>query len=357
MKRLLWLFSGVVAFSLAYGDDLGGLVRKTEGKKDNKPAPSQNSDQGRSSDGGNKPRPSSDSRGDTVKASSNSQDSDPFRKKPRNSGMVLDEPRRVEINSRPVLTDPKMVLNTPVPLDDSSYLPALVRRTEGLNPYRWNNRFVVVGHPNYFGSTGTEWYFEYRFGNIQFGYRYYSIQPAPYQVVYAPYWYYDPCPPFIVLTRVLYMPPPRIVYVEVPVFVDTPYYLERQDNLHSRDPNAALLADLRSMWMLRDIRFLERYVRPNSYIAVYLEGKYAYSISAEDYLEMTRDALRVVKTESIRFTQVKRRGDNQLVVQGEHRYIDDVTGQTKQVSIFYTFERVEGRWYLIEVGSSVRPIQ
>ncbi len=355
MKRLLWLCTGVVAFSLAYGDDLGGLVRKTEGKKDNKPAPSQNSESGRSSDGGNKPRPSSSQGGGSSSTHSTSRDDDPFRKKPRDSGMVLNNPQRVEINSRPVLTPPQHGLNTPVPLSDTSYLPALVRRTEGLNPYRWENRFTVIGQPVYYGGAGSEWYFVYRWGNIQFGYRYYCVHPVPYQVVYAPYWYYDPCPPFVALPRVVYLPPPRVVYVEVPVFIETPYYLQR--DARPRDENAQIVADLRSAWMLRDISFIERYVRPNGYIAVYLEGRYAYSLPSEDYIEMTRDALRVIKTESIRFTQVARRGDTQLVARGEHRYIDDVTGQPKLVYISYTFERVEGRWYLIEVGSSSRPIR
>lgn len=354
MRPILWLSIALLWVSFAFADDLGGLVRKSEGKGGNKPAPSQNT-------GNNQPNPPANNGG--------GQENDLFRKKPRSAppqnnngnnpqergrsdGLVLQNPKAVEINSKPLLVNPRPSQNRPLPIDDQGYLPGLVRRTEGLDPRRWDsNRFIIVHpYPNYYG--GTETYFEYRLGNIRFGYRYYAFRPEPYRVCYTPYWYYDPCPPFIPVYRVIHLPPPHIIYVEVPVFIDTPYYLDRAPR--QRDERQALLSDLRALWKLRDMQFIERYVRPNSHIAVYLEGKYAYSLPAEDYLEMTRDALRVIKTEEITFYQVSKRGENQLVVRGEHRYIDDLTGELKVVYVSYTFEWVEGRWYLSEVGSSAR---
>jgi hypothetical protein len=158
--RYFWLI-GALVFSLSFADDgLGDLVRKTEGKKGgNKPAPSRESDTNsspsRSSDDkGNKPRPSDNSA--PQGGQGGAQDNDPFRKKPRsgsgnapqpqqdNSGRVPLEGRRVPLEarpvpfeSRPVLTPPSApnrIDNRPVPLEGGD-LPALVRRTEGLNPY------------------------------------------------------------------------------------------------------------------------------------------------------------------------------------------------------------------------------
>ncbi|BCW95796.1 MAG: hypothetical protein WHS44_07420 [Fimbriimonadales bacterium] len=370
--RYFWLI-GALVFSLSFADDgLGGLVRKTEGKKGgNKPAPSRESDSSPSrsnDDKGNKPRPSDNSGAPQNSPGNPPQDNDPFRKKPRNgsgnnapqpprdTGRVPQEGNRVPLEarpvpfeSRPVLTPPSApnrIDNRPVPLE-SAELPALVRRTEGLNPHRWRDRYVLLPIDPSYGYSG--YYVSYRFGNLRFGYQYYYIYPDPYRVVYAPYWYYDPCPPFLVVYRVVYLPPrPHTVLVEVPIYVETPYYLERRP----LDSQQQLLSDLRAAWMLRDPSYLTRYIRPESYISIYLDGQYAYSVPAQDYIDMTRDAIRAVRTEQIRFYRVTRRGETQLVVRGEHQYIDDATGVRRLVYIQYTFERVDGRWYLIEAGSS-----
>jgi hypothetical protein len=367
--RYFWLI-GALVFSLSFADDgLGDLVRKTEGKKGgNKPAPSRESDDksspSRSSDdGGNKPRPSDNSNS----APQGGQDNDPFRKKPRSgsgnapqpqqdSGRVPLEGRRVPLEARPVPFEARPVLtppsapdrieNRPVPLEGAN-LPALVRRTEGLNPVRWRDRYIIVPIERDYSYGG--FFVYYRFGNFRFEYGYYYIHPDPYRVVYAPYWYYDPCPPFVVVYRVVYLPPrPHTVLVEVPIYVETPYYLERRPP----DSQHQMLSDLRAAWLLRDPSYLTRYIRPESYIAIYLDGQYAYSLPAQDYIAMTRDAIRAVRTEQIRFYRVAKRGETQLVVRGEHQYIDDATGVRRLVYIQYTFEQVDGRWYLIEAGSS-----
>jgi len=362
-----------LSLSLAAADDLKKLADKTEGKRgDNKPAPSRSVDENKPSSpfqkgGDNKPRPL-DNRNDGNKPQPSNNpapppDNDPFRKKPRdynggpyaqppdsrqtpsNSGMVLNDPQPVPIEPRPVLNNPQPVLNRPVPLSEGN-LPALVSRTEGLDPRRWQ-RFVIAP-PR---SSGYEFYYEVRGGNLSFGYRYYSYTPEPYRVCYAPYWYYDPCPPFIPVYRVIYLPPPRVIYVEVPVYVATPYYLERPSQ-PAVDDRQQLLSDIRHAWILRDPSLLEKYIRPNSYIAVYLEGKYAYSLPAEDFIAITRDAIRAVKTEQLTFYRTSKRGETQLVLRGEHRYIDEATGTLRVVYISYTFERVGDRWYLIEAGSA-----
>jgi hypothetical protein len=153
----------------------------------------------------------------------------------------------------------------------------------------------------------------------------------------------------VTVYRVVYLPPrPHTILVEVPLYVETPYYLERRPP----DSQQQLLSDLRAAWMLRDPSYLTRYIRPESYIAIYLDGQYAYSLPAQDYIDMTRDAIRAVRTEQIRFYRIAKRGDTQLVVRGEHQYIDDATGVRRLVYIQYTLEQVDGRWYLIEAGSS-----
>ncbi|MFQ3610552.1 MAG: hypothetical protein SNJ72_03560, partial [Fimbriimonadales bacterium] len=268
------------------------------------------------------------------------------------------EGRRVPLEGRRIFPDQRPEPNVPIPLREGN-LPALVRQVEGVDPNRYRDRFVILPIYPERRYSSRYYYVEYRFGNIRFSYYYYSVQPEPYLVCFAPYYYYYPLPPFVMAHRVIYSPPARRIVVEVPVFLDAPYYLERSDpnfNWEQRE-RQQVLNDLRAMWLLRDPSILQRYVRPGSQIAVYLDGRYAYSVPAEDYTEMTRDALMAVKTEQIRFTRVTKRGENELIFRGEHRYIDDATGNLRVVYISYTLVKVDGRWYISEVGSSANPIR
>ncbi len=383
MRWLLKAVSLLLIVSFVSSPELNGTG--TAFAQENKPKPIGNKD--RNDD--NKPKPSEPNRsgggnnGSENKPQSAPQggESDVFRKRggnssgsnantnrndrnrppqqdDRHSGRVPLEGRRVPLEGQRVPLETRPVLNTPVPMREGN-LPALVRQVEGIDPHRYRDRFVILPiYPDrsYFGSY---YYVEYRFGNIRFGYRYYSATPEPFLVCYAPYYYYYTLPPFVSANRVIYDPPRRTIIVEVPVFLDAPYYLERsRPNFRSeQEERQRVLNDIRAMWLLRDPSILQRYVRPESQIAVYLDGRYAYSVPAEDFIEMTRDALIGVKTEQIRFTRNTMRGDNELILRGEHRYIDDATGNLRLVYISYTLVKVDGRWYISEVGSSANPIR
>jgi hypothetical protein len=265
-------------------------------------------------------------------------DRSPFVTDPRAEGYKGGKPGR---NPEPFVTDPRARSydnNRPAPMA-SGNLPGLVSRTEGIHPWRWE-RFSYHSR-DYRAPT--------------FTYTYYCFEPTPNRVCYTPYWYYDPCPPFIPAYRVIYVQRPMVIYVEIPVEVPTVYYLERPQ----REPDAreVLLGDLRRAWIYRDSTLIEKYLRPNSYIAVYLDGQYAYSIPVQDYRDLTRDAVRSIKTDRITFDKMFKRGDSQWVVYGVQEYVDEMTGAERKVYLMYVFEREFDRWYLVEVGSSYRPMK
>src|SRR5581483_10483776 len=120
-------------------------------------------------------------------------------------------------------------------------------------------------------------------------------------------YYYGMFPPYIGLNAVAYTPP-QYIYVPVPVYNNLgryqgwrtddldDYYLNRdQDESKSKpqgegdyrigeekpktDPalNKAV-EDIRKAWETGDIQMLARHVRRDSRIAVYLRGKYQYSL-------------------------------------------------------------------------------
>lgn len=332
---------------------------KDSGKKDDPPSRKQDE---------SKPSPSRDNNPPSDSGSVNDlfrkkpQERDPGNRQDNNSGRQSDsgqkkgdrspfvtDPRAQGTDRKagsypePFITDPRARSydnNRPAPMA-SGNLPGLVSRTEGIHPWRWE-RFSYHSRDRYYRPP-------------TFTYTYYFYEPVPNRVCYTPYWYYDPCPPFIPAARVIYVQRPLVIYVEVPIEVPTVYYLERPQR--EPDTREILLGDLRRAWVYRDSTLIEKYLRSSGYIAVYLDGQYAYSIPVQDYRDLTRDAVKSIKTERITFDKMFKRGDSQWVVYGIQDYVDELTGAERRVYLMYVFEREYDRWYLVEAGSSFRPLK
>ena len=170
-------------------------------------------------------------------------------------------------------------------------------------------------------------------------YPYYQATYSSYGSYYSPYSsYYGVFPPYISSDYVS-VAPPEVVYVPYPVYVGDnfsgyrnveptdDYYLNRKRSAGDSDyevgensaaksdrsakPNPTVetpkvsetsqavsvaLADIRHAWENRDIQEVAKHTRRDTKIAVYLRGKYQYSLSASDYLDLTRDAFRATTT-------------------------------------------------------------
>ncbi|NUL81572.1 MAG: hypothetical protein HUU60_02470 [Armatimonadetes bacterium] len=221
--------------------------------------------------------------------------------------------------------------NRPVP--SGGNLRGLVTRAEHIDRNRWEP------HRDYWRSKNWD-------------YGYYCWEPVVQRVCYTPYWYYITTPAFIPYWRVVIFDRPLYVILETPFVISSGYYLERparQESVYE-----IMVGDVRRAWTLRDPDYLERYVRPNSYVSIFLDGQYAYSLPAEDYLNMTQDALRSVRTSRLTFEKTFKRGNDQFVMYGTHDYVDE-QGNTRRVYVMYAFQQDGRSWYLIDAGSSDRP--
>lgn len=114
------------------------------------------------------------------------------------------------------------------------------------------------------------------------------------------------------------------------------------------------LRDIARAWESGDADIIQRYVRRNSRIAIFLKGEYAYSVDRDDYYEMTLDAMKAIKTSSFEFYRLRQRGPLEVVAYGKHVYYDDwyYYCPRKTIYVRYTFERQGDDWYITEVGTS-----
>lgn len=342
----------VVGFVVAMptsADDLGNLFKKTEskGKSEEKPAPTK-----------------SETRSTPPPAPSDSADTGGslFRKKsgdnpaPTRTQRPIPAPQawgnRSQQGNRPQPSNRPQ--QPPVGPGEYWVYPPEVETPFGNRPRPSNNGMINLAR-----RTG-EWQPKIYFPPVNDPYPRRYPQSTAYGFYVRIYEPYRVCPSVYVFypTMPAYISTERIVVVERPVFVEVPvftyrdsYYLER--NLPARLD--ATIGDIQRAWRYSSPDLIRRHLRFDMYVAVYLRGKYAYSLPAEDYLIMTVDAMRHTRTVRFAFDEIRRRTNDAYVLYGQHVY-EDVDGQMRTTYISYTVERMGGEWYITEVGSSPEPL-
>jgi hypothetical protein len=84
---------------------------------------------------------------------------------------------------------------------------------------------------------------------------------------------------------------------------------------------------------------------------VFRRGKYDYSMDANDYLDVTRDAMRVIQTVDFKIEHVRRKADGVWSLAGRHVYRDK-NGSRRTVFVSFVLERIHGRWTITQVGTA-----
>ncbi len=193
---------------------------------------------------------------------------------------------------------------------------------------------------------------EYHNGNHVYNYHYAYWSYKHYdnysrRSVYFHYGFF----PYIVITRLFFDFYPRVVYVDSCPYNHCQYFHEsRYDSLDTT------MANIRKAWLVGNIDLIQRHVQKgDAKICVLLDGNYDYSVGPDDYLAMTSDALGQIRTQSFVWTKVKRRSDNTFTVFATQKY-EDQDNKPATVYLSYTLARIDGNYYVTEVGSSQNPL-
>lgn len=191
---------------------------------------------------------------------------------------------------------------------------------------------------------------------------YYSTSYVGVDVVVTPYHFYFGVFPTYVYRQYVYYRVPRVVYIETPVYVggvycgyrDDDYYLNsvwwRDDR--GTDPELRrAIEDIEDAFRYADIQRLTNLTDPNTDIAVFTQGRYQYSLRANDYLDMTRDFM--LATDTVRFDvfRVKRRAYGAYALSAKHVYRGR-DGETHTVYLSFVLERVRGYWTITQVDTA-----
>ena len=142
---------------------------------------------------------------------------------------------------------------------------------------------------------------------------------------------------------------------------DDDYYLERRDTytdpsrLPDRDLETAV-HDLREAFRFSDINMLTNLTDPSVRIAIFLKGKYGYSLNPNDYLDMTRDMFASTETLQFDLKRIRRRSADVYVASGKQVYLNR-DNKRRTVFLSFVFERVHGRWTITQVGTALTALK
>jgi len=216
------------------------------------------------------------------------------------------------------------------------------------NGHNYQHGYYQNGHYNkpYYSNGG--YYYNYPYVNGWYLFGSYLFGFATGYALAAPYSDYGVVAPYVYAPSVVVVPQPYYTYYDVPAYdYGNDYYMS---------PGAytglnAALDDIRNGWIGGNDDLILKHINPSTNVAIYLDGKYSYSVPGNDYSKMTRDALGAIKTVDLSFYKVQERSDGSYIAYGKHEFNDE-SNNRKVVYISYTLSKSNGNWLITAAGSS-----
>lgn len=215
------------------------------------------------------------------------------------------------------------------------------------------------------GLRSGYYHYDRRWRDCHFGFRFYFFTPSPFRCVFSPYYYYWCVPGYIGIYRVYYHQP--IIIILLPGYVDwyycglgylyAPYYYSS----YSYRPPARItildrtLSDIVDAFKFTNPTLLSKYLPREERVNIYLEGEYAYSMSTDDYYDITADLIYSVYTTDFRIVSVRRGEGNYYRVVARHDFIDP-SNRRQTVWMTFTLQEQRGNMIIVEAGTSSSPI-
>jgi hypothetical protein len=143
-----------------------------------------------------------------------------------------------------------------------------------------------------------------------------------------------------------------VSYYDRPVvFNSNRYYLEG-NRVYGLE---GALQDIQDAWLTGRANLLTDRVESRQMIAVMLDGKYDYSVTGNDYAQMTVDAIQDVDTVNFTWDEVRQRTNGDFTAFARHTY-RNASSRNQTTYVSYTLRRIGGEYMIVEVGSSDRPL-
>jgi hypothetical protein len=213
---------------------------------------------------------------------------------------------------------------------------------------RWNPQFQTI-QPRSGGFFGGGFFYGYP-GYI--GYPAYPVYPYGGYPYGAGYGYYGQPP--VVQRDIIVIPQPQPRQEERPR-VEPPRAPEDRPQPAQQESITDALDDIRKAWLNGDLERVRARLTAGSRVRLYPNGDYRYAVDAAEFGSMLQNAMKSIDTISFEFDRPKSEEAGRAFVTGKHVYVD-AENSRRTTYVSYTLQRVDGRWKIVEAGSSADPI-
>lgn len=132
------------------------------------------------------------------------------------------------------------------------------------------------------------------------------------------------------------------------------YYLYRRPRSTVRDPALrGAIDDIEAAFRSQDVSRLEKHVDSAGKVILVSDGTTRRELGASDYLEMTRDALKDLKTKTFTLDRVVPASNGSWLVWGKHVLGED--GNEKSYAVSFVLKKSGESWQIAEVGADPQP--
>lgn len=159
--------------------------------------------------------------------------------------------------------------------------------------------------------------------------------------------------------------PPTVNYIDIPVYAgsncqgwgsEQSQNLFNDPNLDQEDPGLLNAVDeLTETFQNGNIDAMASLVDPNVRVAIFLRGHYRYSLTADDFLDLTRDAIQSTQNQEFVLDYLHQPAPGVFTVSGHQVYT--VNGGTRTVYVSYALQDVGGQWTLTQVCTAPDRVQ
>jgi len=99
---------------------------------------------------------------------------------------------------------------------------------------------------------------------------------------------------------------------------------------YAEDTYQAAFADIEQAWISGNLGLIRKHLRDaDTKISVLINRKYAYSISSDDFSQITRDAMQKLDTVSFKFTRLRKAKNGDITAYGIHTYVPGTQSDDK----------------------------
>jgi len=183
---------------------------------------------------------------------------------------------------------------------------------------------------------------------------------------YSPFsFYFGVCVPFIDISACEVFPP-SVVFIDEPIYngnswsgyqnVDSDNIIN-DPNLDQNEPGLNnALNEIAETFQGGNIDGIVSLINPNLRVAIFLKGQYQYSMQANDYIDLTRDAIQSTQTVEFSLDYLHQRSATVFCASGHQTYLDK-QGRQRTVYVSYVLQDIGGLWTLTQVETSPDIIQ